>query len=159
MMYRKSKPRMQVSMTDLLNHRRVLAIVCIILFAATVFLTTVVLRGNYSQNSIRDQLTQRMYGASVAAVDELNKIGSIVSSNSPGQLGRVRAYVYYMEQLNTLSISLYGERGRMAPSDAFTTLYSDLDTFEKLLQQAASIIDTRTLMLNHLRALQSYLTP
>ena len=150
---------MQTSVTDLLGHRRVLAIACIILFASTVFLTTVVLRGNYGQKSVRDQLSQRMYGASVSAVDELNKIGSIVSSNSPGQLGRVRAYVYYMEQLNALSISLYGESGRMAPSDAFTTLYSDLETFEKLLQQAASIIDTRTLMLNHLRALQSYLSP
>lgn len=158
MMYRNSRPHLQASVADLRLHRRVLLIVCIILLAATAFLTVTLIRGAYTQDKTRDQLSQRMYSACSAAVEEVNKIGGITSSNTASQLGRARQYIYYMEQLNAMSVSMYGEAGRMAQDSAFVSLYEDLDTFEKQVQQAtSSTIDIRTLLLTHLRALQAYL--
>ena len=158
MMYRNSQPHLQASMADLRFHRRVLLIVCVILLAATAFLTVTLIRGNFAQDRTREQLTQRMYSACTAAVDEVNKIGGITASNTAAQIGRARQYIFYMEQLNAMSVSMYGESGRMAQDDAFTALYEDLDSFEKQVQQArSSTIDIRTLLLTHLRALQAYL--
>ena len=145
-------------MADLRFHRRVLLIVCIILLAAVAFLATTLIRGNYTQDRVRYQLTQRMHSACTAAVDEVNRIGGITASNTPSQLGKVRQYIYYMEQLNAMSISMYGESSRLVQDDAFVALYSDLDTFEAQVQQAkSSTIDVRTMLLTHLRALQAYL--
>lgn len=158
MMYRKSQPHMQASMADLRFHRRVLLIICIILLAATAFLTVTLIRGNYTQDKTRDQLTQRMYSACASAVDEVNRIGGITSSGTASQLSRARQYIFYMEQLNAISVSMYGESGRLAQDSAFTSLYEDLDSFEKQVQQAtSSTIDIRTLLLTHLRALQATL--
>ncbi|MBR6186139.1 MAG: hypothetical protein IKQ41_07725 [Clostridia bacterium] len=158
MMYRKSQPHLQASMADLRFHRRVLLIACIILLAATAFLTVTLIRGQYTQDKARDQLTQRMYSACASAIDEVNKIGGITSSGTAAQLARARQYIFYMEQLNAMSVSMYGESGRMAQADAFTVLYADLDDFEKLVQQStSSTIDIRTLLLTHLRAVQAYL--
>ena len=64
-----------------------------------------------------------------------------------------------MEQLNSLSISLAGgEGGRLAPDAYFTQLYSDLDTFEAIVQQSTtSTLDIRSQLLNHLTQLQALL--
>ena len=71
----------------------------------------------------------------------------------------MRQYVYYMEQLNSLSISLAGgEAGRLISADRFTTLYADLETMENLIQlSTTSTLDARTLLQNHLTELQDAL--
>jgi len=159
MMYRKTQPRGQSSNTDLLLQRRVLLAACAVLLAAVVILGILVIRSGSYQDRVKVQISQRMYSASTAAIDEVNRLGSIVTSNASARLGRVRQYIYYMEQLNAMSISLAGgERGRLVPGDAFTALYSDLESFEALLQQSTTTtLDTRSLLLTHLQALQIYL--
>ena len=157
MMYRKSTPRYQPGNTDLRLQRRVLLAVCAVLLVAVIVLGIMAVRGSTYQGRVKMQFDQRMYSASAAAVDEVNKLGSIVTSNASARLARVRQYIYYMEQLNALSISLTGEQ--LAPVDAFTALYGDLESFEGLLQQSTTTtLDTRSLLLTHLQALQTYLT-
>ena len=157
MMYRKSTPRYQPGNTDLRLQRRVLLALCAVLLVAVIVLGIMAVRGSTYQGRVKMQFDQRMYSASAAAVDEVNRLGSIVTSNASARLARVRQYIYYMEQLNALSISLTGEQ--LAPADAFTALYGDLESFEGLLQQSTTTtLDTRSLLLTHLQALQTYLT-
>ena len=156
MMYRKSTPHIQTSSVDLRLHCRVLLIVCAVLLIATAILTVSVIRNASYQDRVKMQLSQRMYSASSAAMDEVNKLGSIVTSNASARLARVRQHIYYMEQLNDLSISLTGNR--LAPDDAFTALNGDLETFEGLLQQSTTTtLDARSLLITHLQALQALL--
>jgi hypothetical protein len=156
MMYRKTSPRIQASSADLRLHRRVLLIVCAVLLIATAILTVSVIRNASYQDRVKMQLSQRMYSASSAAMDEVNKLGSIVTSNASARLARVRQHIYYMEQLNDLSISLTGNR--LAPDDAFTVLNSDLETFEELLQQSTTTpLTARSLLITHLQAVQTVL--
>ena len=156
MMYRKSSPRIQLSNADLRLQRRVLLGACAVLLAAVVALGIITVRGASYQDRVKTQFSQRMYSASAAAVDEVNKLGSIVTSNASARLARVRQYIYYMEQLNAMNASLVGNQ--LAPSDAFTALYSDLESFESLLQQSTtSTLDARSLLLTHLQALQTLL--
>ena len=105
------------------------------------------------------QFEQRMYSASAAAIDEVSRLNSIVTSNYSARLDRVRQYVYYMDQLNTMSISLAGgESGRLVRADFFTTLNEDLDTMDDLLAlSTTSTLDARTKLQNHLEELQASL--
>ena len=120
MMYRKSSPRIQLSNADLRLQRRVLLGACAVLLAAVVALGIITVRGASYQDRVKTQFSQRMYSASAAAVDEVNKLGSIVTSNASARLARVRQYIYYMEQLNAMNASLVGNQ--LAPGDAFTAL-------------------------------------
>lgn len=157
MMYHKTQPHYQASNSDLRLQRRVLLIVCLVLLALSVVLGGWALRAKDYPNQVQMQINQRMYSASVSAIDEVNRLGSIVTSNVNARLGRVRQYVYYMEQMNAMSISLAGgEGGRIAPDDAFTALYADLDRFETTLQESTTnTLDVRSMLLTHLQALQA----
>ena len=60
-----------------------------------------------------------------------------------------------MDQLNTIAITLDGEAGRIIPADAVDALYQDLDAYFTIIQtNTSSILETRTLLINHLNALQ-----
>ena len=156
MMYHKPQARLQFSNTDLRLQRRVLLAACAVLLAASVMLGLAVYRTAGYREKVDVQLDQRMDSACASALEEASRLGSIVTSNTSARLARVRQYVYYMEQLNALSISLAGgEAGRLAPAEAFTNLYADLDSFEALLQQSTTkTLDARSLLLTHLQALQ-----
>ena len=159
MMYRNSQPHLQISTAVLLKHRRALAIACAALLLVAVILGVFAFRSAKYQDRAKVQFVQRMYSASVSAVEEVNRLGSIVTSNASARLGRIRQYIYYMEQLNAISMSLAGgESGRLAPEDAFPALYGDLETLEELLQQSTvSTLDARSLLLTHLQSLQACL--
>ena len=158
-MYRKVKPRFQMTNENLKTQRSVLLLVCALLLIATAVLGFISIRSMNYQNRIQTQISQRMYSASASALDEAAKLGSIVTSNASARLARVRQYVFYMDQLNSLSISLAGgEGGRMVHADHFTVLYADLDSLENLIQlSTTSTLDACALLQNHLTELQKAL--
>lgn len=158
MMYRNSQ-KVHMNVTDMRLQRRVLLIACAVLLAVSIALGVALLRSGGYRGRAEVQFNQRMLSAASSAVDEVNRMAGIVTSNTSARLARVRQYVYYMEQLNALSMSLAGgESGRLAPDDAFVALYSDLEAFESLTQTATtSTLDVRTTLLNHLAILQSIL--
>lgn len=158
MMYRNSQ-KVHMNVTDMRLQRRVLLIACAVLLAVSIALGVALLRSGGYRGRAEVQFNQRMLSAASSAVDEVNRMAGIVTSNTSARLARVRQYVYYMEQLNVLSMSLAGgESGRLAPDDAFVALYSDLEAFESLTQTATtSTLDVRTTLLNHLAILQSIL--
>ena len=158
-MYRKVTPRFQITNENLKTQRRVLLTVCAVLLIAIAVLCFFTVRNMNYQGKVQSQISQRMYSASASAIDEVSKLGSIVTSNASARLARVRQYVYYMDQFNSFSISLAGgESGRLVSADYFTTLYADLETMENLLQlSTTSTLDARTLLQNHLTELQNAL--
>ena len=159
MMYGNNRQRSRMGNPDLFLQRRVLLIVCILLLGAVIALGFVAVRNGTYRDRAEMQFSQRMYTAASSAVYEVNRMGGYSTSSTNAQLSRIRQYVYYMEQLNGLSISLYGgEGGRMAPDSWFAQLYSDLDAFEAAVQQStSSTLDIRTQLLNHLTQLQALL--
>ena len=159
MMYNKSRPRFFLNAEGMRRQRLILLSVCIVLLAAVIVLGFIAVRNGAYRGRTEIQFRQRMISACASAVDEVNRMTSITASNSASRLARVRQQIYYMEQLNAISLSLNGEGGRLVPADTFTVLFNDLDSFESLLQQAtASTMDVRTNLLDHLTTLQAFLS-
>ena len=104
-------------------------------------------------------VTVFMYLNEAKDEQEKNRLRLKELEGCDARLARVRQYVYYMGQLNSLSISLAGgEAGRLISADRFTTLYADLETMENLIQlSTTSTLDARTLLQNHLTELQDAL--
>ena len=138
---------------------KVLAVLCAALLVVSVVLSGMVVREMVFRRNTDKQLTQRMMNYTSDAIAEVNRMSGVVASGTSTRLGMVRAYVYAMDQLNQISISLHGQSGRLAPQEAFDALYADLENFETLTQTAtSSTLDARTLLLTHLSNLQLYLT-
>ena len=158
MMYRNPK-RVHMNTGDLRLQRRVLLAVCAVLLCVAVVLGALVARNGVFRKQTLLQLNQRMSNAVSSAVEEVNRMSGIATSNTSVRLARVRQYVYFMNQLNELSMSLRGgEGGRMAPSALMESLFDDLDAFEAQTQAAtSSTMDTRTQLLNHLTEMQNVL--
>ena len=99
MMYRNARPHIQLTNADLRLQRRVLLITCaVLLIAAIVFAVLYFPAGGY-HSQVRVQVQQRLYSTCTSAIDEVNRLGSIVTSSASSRIGRVRQYIYYMEQL------------------------------------------------------------
>ncbi len=160
MMYRDSSYRLHSGSGNLRLQRRVLTILCAVLLIATAVLAVTGIRNSGYRGQAEAQIRQRMISASAAAIDEINRMNSIVTSNTPARLAKVRQYVYLIDQLNSLSMSLNGgEAGRRIADDVFTALYNDLDSLDTTIQaNKSSTQDGRTFLLGHLELLQKTLT-
>lgn len=159
MMYRNSRPRMQVTNTGLRLQRRVLLITCAVLLTATVVLGVLYFPGRTYHNQVQVQIRQRLYSACSSTIDEVNRLGSIITSSASSRIGRVRQYIYYMEQLNAIIVSLDGKGASLVPDDVFPTLNSDLETLEEMiLQSTTPTLNARSQLLTHLQTLQAYLS-
>lgn len=135
--------------------KRILLGLLVFFVAATIALSAVVVRATVFERNTDKQLSQRMMNCISGAIEQVNQMSSVVNSGTATRLGIVRQYVYTMDQLNEISISLHGSSGRLAPQEAFEALYSDIEEFEKLTQTAtSSTLDARTLLLTHLTNLQ-----
>ena len=149
---------MQLSSPDLRLQRRVLLIACAVLLAVAVILGALYFPGRAYHNQVQVQIRQRLYSTCSSAIDEVNRLGSIVTSSTSSRIGRVRQYIYYMEQLNAITVSLDGKGASLVPDDVFPTLYSDLETLEELILQSTSpTLDARSTLLSHLQTLQTHL--
>lgn len=83
------------------------------------------------------------------------RLTNSVQSNTTTTLAQIRQYVYSIDQMNALAIKLDGEAGRIVPEDAINALYLDLEAYFSIIQtNTTSILETRTLLVNHLNALQ-----
>lgn len=142
-------------MTDTSLLKRVVVIVIPVLVIATIALATLCIRASAFRSETNRQYSQRMANYVSSAIDQVNRMSSSVNSSTGSRIAVVRQYVYAMEEVNEISVALNGEGGRFLPEEAFTALYSDLNSFETLTQTAtSSTIESRNLLLNHLYAAQ-----
>ncbi len=138
---------------------KVLLVAVILLLAATVLLAVISVSGNSFKAKSRDQYSQAMINNVSNAISVVNRMDSVTVSTTSQRLGVIRQYVYAMEQINRISIQMFGEsQGRYVPDDAFTALYQDLDNYESLVQSAkSSTVETRELLLTHLKLVQGFI--
>lgn len=138
--------------------KRVAWVLGVLMAAAIVVLGLLYAGAARYQFVAEQQLQKRINSASIDAIEHVNRLTGGVQSNSASRLAQVRQQVYYMDQLNDLSIAIKGEGGRLLPDSAIALLYEDIDTYERLLQTAtSSTLDARTTLLTHLTALQELL--
>ena len=83
------------------------------------------------------------------------RLTSSLQSNTPVTLSQIRQYIYSIDQMNKLAIHLDGEGGRIVPNNAISALYQDIEAYFSIMHpRTSSILETRTLLVNHLNALQ-----
>ena len=143
---------------NMANYRLKNTIIAVIL--ALALAGCIILGGLYAgaaayRSDSREQISHRIMSDLTNARTLAERLTSSVQSNTAATLAQIRQYVYAMDQLNNLAISLDGESGRIVPSDALSALYQDVDTYFTIIQtNTSSILETRTLLINHLNALQ-----
>ena len=68
----------------------------------------------------------------------------------------MRQYIYSLDQTNQMCANLTGRV--YVPQDAFTALYTDLDSYQTLvLSNKKSTVETREMLLTHLSLVQGYI--
>lgn len=138
--------------------RRVLVVVSLVLLAGVVGLAVWGINQSTTINRMKTQLERRINSALVDAIDQVNRLTGGVQSNTGSKLALVRQYIYSIDQMNSVAISVFGEGGRIVPAEAISALYQDIDVYETTIQTAtSSTLDIRTTTLTHLTALQSIL--
>ena len=159
MMYHNNNMKMNMNAAESRAKIRLLIILSVVLLAACAVMGILMMRNSAYKTQAVQEFNRRINGALSSAVAEVNKMAGASGSNSMSQLGRVRQYVYCMEQLNDLSMDLAGgENGRIVSSAVFNTLYADLDEYEKVVQgNKSSTLEVRTKLQEDLTALQGLL--
>lgn len=143
---------------NMANYRMKNTIIAFVLIIALV--GCVVLGGMYAsaatyRSKSRDHIEHRIMSDLTNARTLAERLTSSVQSNTAATLAQIRQYVYSLDQLNAMAIVLDGESSRIVPADAIDALYQDLDAYFTIIQtNTSSILETRTLLINHLNALQ-----
>ena len=144
------------------NYKKINRVLIVLLAAAVIaaaFLLGRALENDHYKSDFRTALSSRVVSDCKNAKSVADKLGSSVSAGTATSLSNIKMYVYNIDQLNKMSIRLYGEEGRLVPEDALDALYRDLDAYFSLIQtNTTSLLETRTLLINRLAALDAVLT-
>ena len=156
-MYRYSQ-QMRQNTTNLRLWNRILAALLILAIAGCAALA-ISWRQTAAQNDrSRQALVARVRSCCTDAKNLAEKLSTSVQSNTALQLANIRQGIYAMDQLNTVSVSLYGEGGRIVPAEALDALYEDIDSYFSIITtNTVSVLEIRALMINHFTALQGLL--
>lgn len=135
----------------------------VILIVILLLISVIILAFSYAKadgyrKKVNQQFNKRIYSSVVDAIEQVNRLTAGVQANSSSRLAMVRQYIYHIDQLNLISVSISGEGGRLVPQQAISALYDDLDTYDRLMQTAmSSTLEIRTTLLTHLTALKELL--
>ncbi|NLW21239.1 MAG: hypothetical protein GXY84_07725 [Clostridiales bacterium] len=137
------------------QQRLVMLVIILLLVGALVFVGSLYLNASSQTRKVTAQLQSRANSNLVDAIGHVSRMAGGVQSNSPIKLGQIRQHIYAMDQINTISIGMRGEGGRIIPQDAIQALYSVLERYEVAVQTATgNTLELRTLLLTHLMSLQ-----
>ncbi len=136
--------------------RRLLTSGVVVLSVAVLVLVIILIRSGASGVNIHSEIMARINSDLSNAITVLNRMDRSTTSKTMSDIGKIRQYIYAIEEMNKLSIAL--ENVRIINDDVFTALYSDLDNFDSLISGAkSSTLDAQTLLLTHLTNLQTLL--
>ena len=138
--------------------RRVLLAVAAVLLISAVGLGIWGVNQAATISRTKAQLERRINSALMDAIDQVSRLTGGVQSNTGSKLALVRQFIYNIDQMNNVAISVFGEGGRIVPAEAISALYHDIDVYETTIQTAtSSTLEIRTTTLTHLTALQAIL--
>ena len=136
--------------------RKALTAAVIVLFIAVLVLVIILIRSGTPGINVHSEIMSRINSDIASAITILNRMDRSTTSKTLSDIGRIRQYVYAVEELNRLSIAL--EHNRLINDEVFTVLYNDLDNFDSLISGAkSSALDALTLLKTHLTNLQALL--
>ncbi|MBR6705518.1 MAG: hypothetical protein IKI84_02410 [Clostridia bacterium] len=137
--------------------RRLLLAAVAVLSVAVLVLVIVLIRTGTPGVNVHSEIMARINSDLSSAITVLNRMDRSTTSKTMSDIGRIRQYVYAIEEMNKLSIAL--DNNRLISDDVFIALYGDIDSFEVLLSGAkSSTLDAQTLLLTHLTNLQTLLS-
>lgn len=148
-----------MNVTNFRRQRGALLILVALLTVACVLFAIGTFRGNAGDARMQEQIRQRMLSNANSAVSGAERLSASITSNAALQLSYIRQYVYAMQQLNQVSVSLYGERGRYVEEEVFTIISQQLDEYDKLAQVATtSTVSIRSKLVTNITNLQYVLS-
>ena len=157
-MYRYSQ-QMRQNTTNTRRWNRILAVLLILAIAGCVVLTISWRQADAQNEKARQALLARVRSCCTDAKNQAEKLSTSVQSNTALQLANIRQGIYAMDQLNAVSMSLYGEDGRVVPAEALDALYEDIDSYFAIITtNTTSVLEIRALMINHFTVLQGLLS-
>ena len=131
-------------------------IVMAVLFALVIFLGVRSISLSSFRNRAEDSFYHSLSSNVSSAISVANRLDSTTSSTTSYTLGLVRQYIYSLDQTNQMCANLTGRV--YVPQDAFTALYTDLDSYQTLvLSNKKSTVETREMLLTHLSLVQGYI--
>ncbi len=134
------------------QQKKVLFTVIIILFCLVLLFGFLYVKERNAGVDIQDQLKQRILNSISKAIDTVPAESS-VNSATASKVGNLKGYAAAVNEMNQISISIYGEEGRILPQEIIDLIYNDLEEFDRLLQQSTvSTITVRTNLNTHLNA-------
>lgn len=86
----------------------------------------------------RNRVIRSEMHAAKSAVNSLSRLGATSTSSV---LSRVRQHVHGIEVINELSVSMYGEVGRLYPASTFEEIYGIIDNYEACLATGQKVND------------------
>lgn len=157
-MYRYSQ-QVRQNLSNSRARARVMALLLVLAMAGCIYFGIAYSREHSYHTAAQQQLAQRIRSSCISAKALADKLPSSVQSDTASRLSQIRQSVHAMDQLNAVSVALDGESGRLIPEEAMDALYTDLDTYFSIIQtNTTSVLETRTLLINHLAALQALLS-
>lgn len=131
-------------------------IVAVVLLAVIVIMGAFLVRSGKMPTNGRAEIRRRIVSNLNSAIDQVNRLDRIVTSKTAYDIGKVRQYIYCMQQLDDLGDAMFGQK--LVADGTFTQLYSDLDSYETLTQSAkTSTMDVQQQLIDHLQSLKALL--
>ena len=148
----------------------VIAIILVIAVIGCIVFSSMYASANTYRSHSRNQINHRIMSDLTNARTLAERLTSSVQSNTAATLAQIRQYVYAMDQLNTIAITLDGEAGRIIPADAIDALFRresltvvkktkngpvDQDIVPMIRQLETTLVDANTLRLDCLICCQN----
>ena len=141
------------------NQQRIIFVLMVVFMIAAIVLGILYSSSVIFKNKTISQFESRINSNLVDAIGHVSRMAGSVQSNSAIKLGQIRQHVFAMDNLNSISMYVRGDPGRIIPQEALTAIYSVLDRYEVAVQTATgNVLELRTLLLTHLMSLQKVLT-
>lgn len=132
----------------------VVVIIGLILLAVLIMRSTGM--SGMSNANFETQRNKTIRSEMQAAKSNVNSLSRLGATTTSSVLSKVRQHIHGIEVINDLSVSMYGEVGRLYPSDVFQNIYSIIDVYESALvtgQKVNEPLNRLTEAVNQLDAL------
>ncbi|MBE5778867.1 MAG: hypothetical protein E7331_05985 [Clostridiales bacterium] len=109
----------------------ILVIIGLVLLAFLIMRSTGI--GGLSNANFETQRNRVIRSEMQAASSAVNSLSRLGATSTSSVLSRVRQHVHGIEVINELSVSMYGEVGRLYPAVTFEEIYGIIDSYEVCL--------------------------
>jgi len=98
--------------------------------------------GRMDMANFESQRNAKLRSEMQYATNQTNSLSRLGATSTSGALGRIRQYVHGMEVINDLTVSIYGEAGRLYEQKVFNRIYSIIDGYDAKLNSGLKVNDS-----------------